>query len=243
MQQFLYIILFSAFVAGCNDNSATTTRDSETAAKEKSAKNLQLNPGETGFDITNGGNVDTLGLAEFLAIKAARFRQSDREYDNISTDRKMKVDTSGWAAYKRMRAKTDRQLIEVPAPQEEITTDSKRPNTSRNSTTSKNETAAQQSVPEVENKSAEHPEVAGTPADQTTAKKDKHVSNKTKGAIIGAVTGAAAGAVINKKNRKAGGVVGGILGAATGYGIGRHKDKKDTAAKGGKQIPDNKQQF
>jgi hypothetical protein len=241
MQRFLYIIMFSALIAGCNNNSATTAKESTAAGED-----LQLKPGETYFDTTRSVNMDTLGLAEFLAIKAARFPESNRVYPNISTERnEINVDTLGWAEYKRRRAKTDRQPVEVPTPQQEITTESKKPNSSRNSTTSKKETAAHQSVSEVENKSPDHSKVAGAPADQTKEKKDanKHVSNKTKGAIIGAVTGAAAGAVINKRNRKAGGVVGGILGAATGYGIGRHKDKKDTAAKRGKQTTDNKRQY
>ena len=239
MQKFLYIVLFSAVIAGCNSNSASTARELETAEKEKRE--------ETNLDAKGEVSFDTLGLADFLAFKAARFPDANREYTTISTGRKkIKVDTLGWAAYKRTRAKTDRQPIEVPTPQQDITMESKKPNPSRNSTTSKNPPDEQQGVSEVENESADHSAVAEAP--QTKEKKDvkKRTSNKVKGAIIGGVTGAATGAVVNKKNRKAGGVVGGIIGAATGYGIGRRKDKKDTTAKGEKQITDttkNKQQY
>jgi|GEM_PF-6294457 len=239
MQKFLYIVLFSAVIAGCNSNSATTPRELETAEKEEQ--------GETDRDNAGGVRFDTLGLADFLAFKAARFPDANREYTTISTGRKkIKVDTLGCAAYKRTRVKTDRQPIEVPTPQQDITMESKKPNPSRNSTTSKNPKDEQQSVSEVENESEDHTAVAE--ASETKEKKDvkKRTSNKTKGAIIGAVTGAATGAVVNKKNRKAGAVVGGILGAATGYGIGRRKDKKDTAVIKEKQITDtakNKQQY
>jgi hypothetical protein len=234
MQNFLYIVLFSAMVAGCNSNSASTARELETTGKEKR--------GETDLNITGGVSFDTLGLADFLAFKAARFPDANKEYATISTARKkINVDTLGWAAYKRTRAKTDHQPIEVPTPQQDITMEPKKSNPSRNSTTSKKAKDEQQSVSEVENESADHSAVAEAP--ETEEKKDvnKRTSNKTKGAIIGAVTGAATGAVVNKKNRKAGGVVGGIIGAATGYGLGRRKDKKDTSAKGEKQTTDKKQ--
>ena len=238
MQNFLYIVLFSALIAGCNSNSATTAQGSETTEKEKR--------GETGSDITGGANVDTLGLAEFLAFKAARFPDANRVYATISTGRKeIKVDTLGWAAYKRTRVKTDSQPIEVPTSRQAITMEPRKPNSSRNSITSKKATDERQSS-EVENDSADQSAVAEAPRTQEKKDVNKRTSNKVKGAIIGGVTGAAAGAVINKKNRKAGGVVGGILGAATGYGIGRHKDKKDTTAKEEKQIVDttnNKQQY
>ena len=253
MQQFLYIILFSALIAGCNDNSATTPNESRKIRTKKSANGLQLNAGEAYFDSTGAANADTLGMAEFLALKAARFRQSDRVEANNSKNKannsiyknEVNVDTLGSAEYKRTREKTERQPIEVPSRHQEITTASKKPYNSRNSTTSKKQAPERQSMSNAENNSPNDSAVAAVPAEQTKEKKEvnRHVSNKTKGAIIGAVTGAAAGAAINKRNRKAGGVVGGILGAATGYGIGRHKDKKDTAAKGGKQTPDNKQQF
>lgn len=238
MQKFIYIVLFSALIAGCNNNSATGTRESRTAGKEMQ--------GETDSDKTGGVNFDTLGLADFLAFKAARFPEANRVYATIPTGRKaIKVDTLGLAEYKRTRAKTARQSIKVPTSQQDITMDSEKSNSSRNSTTSKKETDGQQSVSKVENKPADRSEVAQAP--QTKEKKDatKRVSNKTKGAIIGAVSGAATGAIVNKKNRKTGAVVGGILGAATGYGIGRHKDKKDTAANR-EQITDttdNKQHY
>lgn len=239
MQNFLYIILFSVLIAGCNSNSATTARESETAEKEKR--------GETDFNITDGARVDTLGLAEFLSFKAARFPEANRVHDHVSTGRKkIIVDTSGWAEYKRSKAKTAREPIADANLHQETTIESRKHNNSQNSTTGKKETAGQQGVSESENNAAAHSEVAGAP--KTKEKKDetKRTSNKVKGAIIGGVTGAATGAVVNKKNRKAGGVVGGIIGAATGYGIGRRKDKKDTTAKGEKQVIDttnNKKEY
>ena len=239
MQNFLFIVLFSALIAGCNSNSATTARELETAENEKR--------GETDLKTTGGINFDTLGLAEFLAFKAARFPDANRVYATISTGRKkINVDTLGWAAYKSTKVKTDSQPIEASIPRQDITMEPRKPNASQNSTTSKRAGDEQQRVSEVENDSADHSAVAGAP--RTKEKKDetKRVSNKTKGAIIGGVTGAATGAVVNKKNRKAGAVVGGILGAATGYGIGRRKDKKDTTTTKEKQFTDttnNKKEY
>jgi hypothetical protein len=238
MQKLLYIVLFPALLAGCNNNSATTASESETAEKEKR--------GETDINVTGDLKIDTLGLAEFLSMKAARFPEANRVYATISTGKKdIKVDTLGWAEYKRRKAKADRDPIDVATRQKETTIESSKPNPSRNTTTSRKGPVARQTVPEVENKSADSSNVTAVPADGTAEKKDvnKRTSNKVKGAIIGGVTGAAAGAVINKKNRKASGVVGGILGAAVGYGIGRHKDKKDTTVKREKQITDNKKGY
>ena len=232
MKRFLYMFFFSAWIAGCNDNSATTPTDSGTARTEKSNNDPESQAGE----------LDTLGLAEFMAIKAARFRQSNMvDGNNSTTVNEIAVDTSGWAEYKKRTAKIAPHDIEVPTPREKITIESNKPNDSPISTPGKKGTAVRQDVSKVENKSPDNSEVTQVPASPTNKKKDenKSVSKKTKGAIIGAVSGAAAGAIINKRNRKAGAVVGGIIGAATGYGIGRHKDKKDTSAKGEKQTTDN----
>lgn len=232
MQRFLYIIFFSALIAGCNDNSATTLTDSRKDRKEKSSNDPEFQAGE----------LDTLGLAEFMAIKAARFRESNMVDGNISiTENEIALDTSGWAEYKRTTAKIAPHDFESPTPREKIRIESNKPNDSQISTPRKKGTAVRQDVSKVEKKSSDNSEVTQVPARPTKEKKDvnKSVSKKTKGAIIGAATGAAAGAVINKRNRKAGAVLGGIIGAATGYGIGRHKDKKDTSAKGEKQTTDN----
>ncbi|MES2589911.1 MAG: hypothetical protein V4622_13110 [Bacteroidota bacterium] len=69
-----------------------------------------------------------------------------------------------------------------------------------------------------------------TNTSETTEK--KRMSNKTKGALIGAgagiVGGAATGAAVSKKNKGKGAVVGGLIGGAVGagvgYGIGAKKD-------------------
>src|SRR5690349_13418613 len=110
MQRFLYLLFFSAFIASCNDNSATTSTDSGTARIEKSSNDPELQAGE----------LDTLGLAEFMAIKAARFRQSNMVDGNNSKENEIALDTSGWADYKRMTAKVSPQDIEVPTPREKI---------------------------------------------------------------------------------------------------------------------------
>ena len=232
MQRFLYMLFYSALIAGCNDNSATTSTDSRIARAEKSSNDPESQAGE----------VDTMGLAEFMVLKAARFRQSDRVYGNNSTTKnEIAVDTSGWAEHKRKTSKIGHHGTKVPTAREKIRTESNKPNDSRISTPSKKRTAERQDVSKVENKSPDHSEVTQVPASPTKEEKDvkKRISKKTKGAIIGAATGAAAGAVINKRNRKAGGVVGGIIGGAIGYGVGRHKDKKDTSAKEEKQTTDN----
>ncbi len=69
----------------------------------------------------------------------------------------------------------------------------------------------------------------------TTPAAKKGMSNRTKGALIGAgagiVTGAVTGAATSKDKGKGavvGGVIGGAVGSGVGYGIGAHKDRKDT---------------
>lgn len=73
--------------------------------------------------------------------------------------------------------------------------------------------------------------------DNTSTKPEakKGMSNKKKGALIGAgvgvVGGAVTGAAVSEKKGKGavvGGVIGGVVGTGVGYGVGAHKDKKDT---------------
>src|SRR5436305_13356170 len=54
MQQFLYIILFSILMAGCNDNSATSTTESRTAGTKKQEKDRSSKSGDASFDTTGG---------------------------------------------------------------------------------------------------------------------------------------------------------------------------------------------
>ncbi len=75
-----------------------------------------------------------------------------------------------------------------------------------------------------------------TTNEPTTAAEKKRMSNKTKGALIGAgagvVAGAIGGAIINKedpaKGAVIGGAIGGAVGSGVGYGAGAAKDKKAT---------------
>jgi hypothetical protein len=93
MKQFLCILLLAAVTAGCSDNQASVEEESKTTVnRKKPADELQSNTIEAG---TNDVNVDTIGMAEFLALKAAEADEND-----ISDD------TTGFTAFKRSKAKT-----------------------------------------------------------------------------------------------------------------------------------------
>ena len=130
----------------------------------------------------------------------------------------------GFAAFKRQKAEMARQSYEDSIKRAEIIAERKRYNAARNSSNNRTSGGSKQSQSTQQDATSENE--VGENSD--TIKEKKGWSKKAKGAVIGAATGAAAGAVINKKNRKVGGVVGGVVGAAAGYGIGRHKDRKDT---------------
>jgi hypothetical protein len=238
MKQLLNIFLLAAVIAGCSDNTPTAGKESKTTVKEESANDQASNSEQSDIHEVN---VDTIGMAEFLAMKAAEageHRQSNGIQSNGITDiNDVNVDTLGFAEFKRLKAETARQAYEdsirraeIIANRRESITNAEKNATARNSrTTPKRVSKQSKSTDEIA--SSDQTEVAKKTPD--TVKEKKGWSNKAKGAVIGAATGAAAGAIINKKNRKVGGVVGGVVGAAAGYGIGRHKDKKDTVRKEG----------
>ena len=225
MKQFIYLLFFAAAFAGCNDNAATVGKESKTTVNQEPESDEALNTTEPG---ANDVNVDTIGMAEFLALKAAaaRHSQSNGIASNDGTDvNDINVDTLGFAAFKRQKAELARQSYEDSIRRSEIIAERKKYNTQqRSSKTSTTEKSAA-TRKSTDTESADETKVAEKPAD--TVKEKRGWSNKAKGAVIGAATGAAAGAVIHKRKRGVGGVVGGVVGAAAGYGIGRHKDKKD----------------
>jgi hypothetical protein len=225
MKQFLYIFLLAVVTAGCSDNQATVEEESNTTVvREKPADDLQSNTIERGI---NDVDVDTIGMAEFLALKATEAAKY-REENDLTDENDINVDTTGFTEFKSSKAKTARRPCDCA---DSIIAERKKYNNSRNSTASTTERSTQQSESRDEAESSDQAQVAeeSTPVsgESTDTVKEKAWSNKAKGAVIGAATGAAAGAVINKQNR----AVGGVVGAATGYGIGRHKDKKDTVGK------------
>lgn len=67
---------------------------------------------------------------------------------------------------------------------------------------------------------------SSTPAATTEAEKKKGLSNKAKGAIIGAGVGAVTGAVIDKNHRGIGALIGAGVGAGAGLGAGAIIDNK-----------------
>jgi hypothetical protein len=238
MKQFLYIVFLAAVIAGCSDNTETAGRESTTTVKEEPTNEVGSNTVQSDVHEVN---VDTLGMAEFLALKAAQAARHSQSTGIQSNDRNdandVNVDTVGFAEFKRSRAETAREAYEDSIRRAEIianrraqTAENAKTNTSsRTSKPANSKRTSKQSKSRDETVTSDQTELAKeTPA---PAKQKKGWSNKAKGAVIGAATGAAAGAVINKKNRGVGGVVGGVVGAATGYGIGRHKDKKDTVRK------------
>ena len=96
MKQFLYIFLLAVVTAGCSDNQATVEEESKTTVnKEKPADDLKSNTIEPGIDDVD---VDTIGLAEFLAWKAAKA--------DLTDENDKKVDTTGFTEFKRSKAKT-----------------------------------------------------------------------------------------------------------------------------------------
>src|SRR5215210_6115877 len=98
MKQFLYIFLLAVVTAECSDNQATGEKESKTTVnRKKPADDQQSNNIEPGMDEVN---VDTLGLAEFLAWKAAKADLTDKN--------DIKVDTTGFTEFKRSKPKTAR---------------------------------------------------------------------------------------------------------------------------------------
>ena len=231
MKQFIYLFSFVILLAGCSD-SATVGKESKTTVKEeKSAADLETANIEPGI---NDVDVDTIGMAEFLAMKAAevaRSRQSNGIASNDISDgvvNDINVDTIGFAEFKRQRAETARRAYEDSVRRAEMLAERRNHNASGNSKTS-----TPRRAPQVRESAEEREPDQTKVAERSTepVKEKKGWSNRAKGAVIGAATGAAAGAVIHKKKRGVGGIVGGVVGAAAGYGIGRHKDRKDTARK------------
>src|SRR5688500_13309810 len=121
MKQFLNIFLLAVVIAGCSDNSPTAGKESKTTVKEESANDERSTSLQS--DI-NEVNVDTIGMAEFLAMKAAeaeRYRQSDGIQSNDLTDiNGINVDTIGFAEFKRLKAETARQAFEDSVRRAEI---------------------------------------------------------------------------------------------------------------------------
>jgi hypothetical protein len=78
--------------AACSDNQATVERESKTTVRQKPADDLKSNTIESGI---NDVNVDTIGMAEFLAMKAAEADEND-----------INDDTTGFTEFKRSKAKT-----------------------------------------------------------------------------------------------------------------------------------------
>jgi hypothetical protein len=234
MKQFLYIFFLGVVMASCNDNTASAGKESSTTVNEDNVNDDasgNMQPGANDVD------VDTLGMAEFLAMKAAeaaRQRSNGGQFDNIQSSgitdvNGVNVDTIGFAEFKRLKAETASRNYEDSIKRAGIIAERRRANASRNIESGTTERSSKASTSKKETGSSNDKDVVSeTPA---PVKEKKGWSKKAKGAVIGAATGAAAGAVINKKNRGVGGVVGGIIGGAAGYGVGRHKDKKDEAKK------------
>ena len=139
MKQFLYIFLLAGVTAGCSDNQATVEEESKTTVnRKKPADDQQSNTIEPGMDEVN---VDTLGLAEFLAWKAAKA--------DLTDENDIKVDTTGFTEFKRSKAKTTPRPCDCDSIAERKRNDSiaesKRNNNSRNSRSSTTERSSQQS--------------------------------------------------------------------------------------------------
>ena len=96
MKQFLYILLLAGVTGGCSDNQAAVEGESKTTAiRKKAPDDLKLNSTDPAL---NDVNVDTIGMAEFLALKAAEADEND-----------INDDTTGFSAFKRSKAKIKRR--------------------------------------------------------------------------------------------------------------------------------------
>ena len=137
MKQFLYIFLLAAAVEGCSDSQGTVEEESKTTVnREKPAKDLQSNTIEPGIDDVD---VDTIGMAEFLALKAvvaAKYKQ----VKDLTDDNDVDIDTTGFREFKRSKTKTARRPCNC-----EDSIIAKQKNNSRNSSANKTERSTQQS--------------------------------------------------------------------------------------------------
>ncbi len=130
MKQFLYIFLLSVVTAGCSDNQAKVEEESKTTVnRKKPAGDLQSNTIEPGIDDVD---VDTIGLAAFLAWKAAKA--------NLNHTKGIKIDTTGFTEFKRSNTKTATRTCDCDSIAER-----KRNNNSSNSGSSTTEKPSKQS--------------------------------------------------------------------------------------------------
>ena len=148
MKPFIYIFLFAVVAAGCSDNQATVEEESKTTVnRKKGADELQSNTIKRDID---DEDVDTIGMAEFLALKATVARQGS----DLTDENDPNVDTTGFSAYKRSKAKTARR----PCDREDSII-AERKNKSRNSKTRTTERSTQQSESRDEGEISEEVEV------------------------------------------------------------------------------------
>ena len=134
MKQFLYIFLLAVVTAGCADNQATGEEESKTTVNsKKTGDDIQSSSMEPGSDDVD---VDTIGLAEFLAWKAAKAGLTD--------ENDIKADTTGFTEFKRSKAKTSTRPCDCDSIAER-----KRNNNSGNSS-STTERSGQQSASQKE---------------------------------------------------------------------------------------------
>src|SRR5690349_19441243 len=107
MKKSFYVFVVAALATSCSDNVGTAGTESKTTVTPAGSKES----GSSSSDAAAMGvDVDTIGMAEFLALKAAqtaRERRSDGIQSNdIHGD--INVDTVGFADFKRMKAETAR---------------------------------------------------------------------------------------------------------------------------------------
>jgi len=106
MKQFL-CILFLAVLTGCSDNQATVEEESKTTVNREKSADDKSNTTERGI---NDVDVDTIGMAEFLALKAAVAANAKQATD----ENDINADTTGFTAYKRSKAKTAKRPCDCP---------------------------------------------------------------------------------------------------------------------------------
>jgi hypothetical protein len=100
MKQFIYVLALMIVTAGCSDNQATVEEGLEsTVTVDDPAGTPKSNRIERGV---NDVDVDTIGMAEFLALKATKYKEENHLDDGDDVN----VDTTGFVEYKISKEKT-----------------------------------------------------------------------------------------------------------------------------------------
>ena len=153
MKQFLYIIFLGVVLAGCSDNQVTAEEESKKNVKRaKPAEDGPSNTIESGIDDIDA---DTIGMAEFLALKAsvaAKYRQAK----GLTDENEENEDTTGFTAFKRSKATNAAKPCDCD---DSTITKSKKDNNSRNSRTSTKDKSKQETESTDEVDSADHAQV------------------------------------------------------------------------------------